>query len=113
MIVRPGMIGTDKDLAASLILAAHLRAAVRTPVKEYVNAAITVTGNDHRAPAQVTGNKIPRRRYFTLMPHEHPGTGKNIAHLAPEQRFTGINRPVDTVFLDEVAPVSNRISSVH
>ena len=113
MIVSPGVIGTDKYLAASLVLTAHLRAAVRAAVKEHVNAAITVTGNDHRAPAQVTGNKIPRFGNFTLVTDEHPGMRKNTVHLAPEQRFTGINRPVDTAFLDEVAPVSSGISSVH
>ena len=112
-IVSPGVIGADKHPGISLVLAADLGAAVRAAVEQHVYITLNITSNDHRAPAKPACDKIPRYGNLTLMAHKHPGTGKNVAHLTPEQRLTGINRPVDAVFPDEIVPVSGQISGIH
>ena len=107
------MIGADKHFGSSLIFTADFCAAVRAPVKEYVYIGMTVTGDDHRAAAKMTGDKVACCGDFTLVTDEHPGIGKNIAHLAPEQCRARINRAMDAAFLDEIVPVSGGISGAH
>ena len=107
------MIGTDKYFGSSLILTADFCAAVCATVKEYVYIGMTITGNDHRASTKMAGDKVACCRNFTLVTDEHPGVGKNIAHLALEQCRTRINRTVNAVLLDEIVPFRGGINGVH
>ena len=96
-----------------LIFTADFCATVCATIKEYVYIGITVTGNDHRTAAKMAGDKVACRGNLTLVTDEHPGIGKDIAHLALEQCCARINRAMDAAFLDEIVPVSGGICGVH
>ena len=107
------MVGADKDLGSTLILTANLCATMCTAVKKHMYVGMTITGNDHRAATEMTGDKVACCGDFTLVADEHPGIGEDVAHLALKQCITRINRTVDAVFLDEVVPVRGGIGGAH
>ena len=75
-------------------------AAVCATVKQYVYIGVSITGNDHRAPAKMTGDKVACCGKFALVTDEYPGVGEDIAHLVLEQCCARVDRAVDAVFLD-------------
>ena len=79
--VRPPVVRAAQRRGIPALDVADPVAAVGAPIGQDVDLTVPAAGHDHRLPAHMAGQIVPRLRQFAVVGDIHPSVGKNPLHF--------------------------------